>query len=86
MMEEALEELERVAPKNSEIAIDVKEDPTGYFSTFIKLHAWNKTYIVKKEDIFLYKSFNKAVKAIKSRIQKKKVNHESIKSEKYFVA
>ena len=86
MVQEAVSEIEKFAPKNSHVAIDVKEDPVGNFSTHIRLQTKYRTYFAKKEDIFLYKSFNKAMKAIKAQLQKKRINHETIRSNKYYVA
>jgi len=86
MVDEAVSEIERMAPKNSHVEIDVKEEPVGHFSTLIKLKAWNKTYIVKKEDMFFTKVLNKAVKALKAKLQKKKVSHDTIRSSKYYPA
>lgn len=75
MVSEAASEIERIAPRNSHVEIDVKEDPAGHFSTNIKLQTKYRTYFAKKEDAFLYKSFSKAIRAIKAQIQKKRVNH-----------
>ena len=68
MVSEAAAEIEKIAPRNSVVEIDVKEDPAGHFST-------NRTYFAKKDDIFLYRSFSKAIRAIKAQIQKKRTNH-----------
>lgn len=75
MVNEAASEIEKIAPRNSQVEIDVKEDPAGHFSTNIKLKTKYRTYFVKKEDIFLYKSFSKAIRAIKVQLQKKRSNH-----------
>lgn len=75
MVNEATSEIEKFAPKNSQVEIDVKEDPVGHFSTHIKLQTKYKTYFAKKEDTFLYKSFSKALRAIKTQVQKKRANH-----------
>ena len=75
MVNEAASEIEKFAPKNSHVEIDVKEDPAGHFSTNIKLQTKTKTYFAKKEDMFLYKSFSKALRAIKAQIQKKRTSH-----------
>jgi hypothetical protein len=55
--------------------IDVKEDPVGHFSTHIKLITKYKTYFAKKDDDFLYRSFSKAIKAIKAQIGKNRIDH-----------
>ena len=69
------QEIEKIAPRNSQIEIDVKEDPVGHFSTHIKLITKYKTFFAKKDDAFLYRSFSKAIKAIKSQIDKKRIDH-----------
>ena len=74
LVQEAASEIEKIAPKNSHIDIDVIEDPIGHFSTHIKLVTKTKTYFAKKDDLFLYKSFSKALKAMKAQIAKKRNN------------
>lgn len=69
LVEDAMSELEKIAPKNSAIEVDIKEE-AGHYFTKIKLRTKNRTYFAKKEDMFFYKSFNKALKAIKSQINK----------------
>lgn len=83
MVEGAVSEIEKLAPKNSHIEIDVKEDPIGNFSTHILLHTKQHTYFAKKQDMFLYKSFNKAIRAIKAQLHKKRISHETIRMDKY---
>ena len=80
MVSEATSEIEKIAPRNSQIEIDVREDPVGHFSTHIKLSTKTKTYFAKKEDMFLYKSFSKAIRAIKVQLAKKRSNrmHDQI--------
>ncbi len=75
MINDAAVELEKLAPKNSQLEIDVKEDPAGHFSTHVKLQTKYRTYFAKKEDAFLYKSFSKAIKAIKAQLEKKRNRH-----------
>ena len=74
LVQEAASEIQKIAPKNSQIDIDVIEDPIGHFSTHIKLVTKTKTYFAKKDDLFLYKSFSKALKAMKAQIAKKRNN------------
>lgn len=69
LVEDAVNELEKFAPRNSAIEVDIKEEGGHYF-TKIKLRTKKKTYFAKKEDLFFYKSFNKALKAIKSQLNK----------------
>ncbi len=75
MVSEATSEIEKIAPKNSQIEIDVVEDPVGHFSTHIKLVTKTKTYFAKKDDLFLYRSFSKAIRAIKMQLSKKRTSH-----------
>lgn len=75
VLNDVTSEIEKIAPRNSEIEIEVKEDPKGIFSTHIILHTKAKTYFAKKEDSFLNKSLYKAIRAIKAQIKKKRVNH-----------
>lgn len=75
MVSEATSEIEKIAPKHSQIEIDVREDPVGHFSTHIKLSTKTKTYFAKKDDTFLYRSFSKALRAIKMQLAKKRVSH-----------
>lgn len=75
LLQDATLEIEKFAPKNSQLEIDVKEDPVGHFSTNIKLTTKYRTYFAKKEDTFLYKSFNKALRALKTQLQKKRSRH-----------
>lgn len=83
LVQGAVSEIEKFAPKNSHVEIDVKEDPVGNFSTHILLKTPYHTYFVKKEDMFLYRSFNKAIRAIKIQLKKKRMNHETIRGDKY---
>ncbi|MDD4973686.1 MAG: hypothetical protein PHY93_05015 [Bacteriovorax sp.] len=85
MVQEAVSEIQKIAPKHSHVEIDVKEDPIGTFSTYIRLDTKQRTYFAKKEDMFLYKSFSKALRAIKAQIQKRRINHETVRSNKYYV-
>lgn len=75
LVQEAASEIQRIAPRNSTVDIDVVEDPAGHFSTHIKLSTKTRTYFAKKDDMFLYKSFSKAIRAIKAQIMKKRTNH-----------
>ncbi|MGZ3788140.1 MAG: hypothetical protein ACXVLQ_06430 [Bacteriovorax sp.] len=86
MVNGAISEIEKFAPKNSHVEIDVKEDPVGNYKTHILLQTKTKTYFAKKEDMFLYRSFNKAIRAIKAQVQKKRPNHEVVRINKYRAA
>lgn len=74
LVQEAASEIQRIAPRNSQIDIEVIEDPVGNYSTHIKLVTKTKTYFAKKEDLFLYRSFSKAIRAIKAQVAKKRHN------------
>ncbi len=78
LVADAVHELEKFAPKNSAIEVDVKEE-AGHFYTMIKLKTKKRTYLAKKEDLFLYKSFNKAMKAIKSQLHKNRACRETFR-------
>ena len=75
MVDYGISELERVAPNNAEIEVDVKEDPVGHYSALIKVKANHKVYFIKKEADSMYDSFHKAVRALKVQLSKHKNNH-----------
>lgn len=75
MVDEAILEIEKFAPRNSEIEIDLKEDPVGHFQTNIKLRTRMKTFFVKKADTLIYSSFSKAITAMKKKLRRKKSQH-----------
>jgi len=78
MIQGAVDELKRYAPRNAKIDIEVREDPVGNFATHILVQGSHHTYFSKKEDMFLYRSFNKAMRAIKAQLARKRVTHESV--------
>jgi len=75
LISDASSELEKLAPRNSQLDIDVIEDPVGHFSTHVKLQTKYRTYFAKKEGEFLYESFSKAIRAIKAQLGKKRTRH-----------
>jgi hypothetical protein len=79
MRAEAVLEIEKIAPKHSEVEIDVEESRRGVFSTHIRLITKQKIYFAKKEDSFLNKSFYKAMRAIKAQVKKNKTAHHAVK-------
>ena len=79
MMEEAVHEIEKIAPRHAEVEIEVQENPRGCFSTHIKLITKQKIYFAKKEDSFLNRSFYKAMRAIKAQVKKNKMDHHAVK-------
>lgn len=83
MMDYGYDELEKIAPKNSVIELDVKEDPQGHFSSLVKIKANNKFFIVKKEADSMYESFHKAIRALKAQLAKNKINHRVFRKLKF---
>ena len=79
MLVEAVQEIEKIAPRHSEVEIDVEKNRRGIFCTHIRLITKQKIYFAKKEDSFLNKSFYKAMRAIKAQIKKNKVEHHAVK-------
>lgn len=79
MLAEAVQEIEKVAPRHSEIDIEVEENRRGIFCTHIRLITKQRVYFAKKEDSFLNKSFYKAMRAIKAQVKKNKVDHHAVK-------
>lgn len=70
LVQEVQQELERIVPDNSEIEFSINESPVGHFKTMIKLHVGHKVFVANKEDDVLYKSFSRALNAMKSQLQK----------------
>jgi ribosome-associated translation inhibitor RaiA len=75
LVDYGVEEVEKIAPDNSQIEVDVKEDPVGHYSSLIKIKAKHKIFFVKKESDSMYESFHKALRALRSQIAKKKMSH-----------
>ena len=78
-VEAAIEEIQKIAPKHSEVSVDMEKSKKGIFCTNIKLVTKKKVYFAKKEDNLLNKSFYKAMRAIKAQVKKNKVNHHTEK-------
>lgn len=76
LVDYGLEEVEKIAPNNSQIEVDVKEDPVGHFQSLIKVKAPHKMFFVKKEGDSMYESFHKALRALRGQISKKKITHK----------
>ena len=74
LVDDAVLEIQKIAPRDSHVEIEVVEDPVGHFKTNIKLTTKMKTYFSKKEDSFVYGSFSKALKAMKSQLRRGKVS------------
>jgi hypothetical protein len=79
MLEEAILEIEKVAPKHSSVDIEIEKNHKGIFCTHIKLITKHKIYFAKKEDSFFKRSYSKAIRAIKSQVKKNKVDHHAVK-------
>jgi ribosome-associated translation inhibitor RaiA len=67
----AINELQRIAPANAEIKVDVKERD-GHFVAQLKVHANHKIFFAKKIGDDMYDSFHKAMKAMKAQLIKEK--------------
>lgn len=80
-----MEEIERIAPANSQIEVDVKEDSSGHFWSLLKVRVNHKEFFVKKEGNSMYESFHKAMRALKSQLSKNK-NFHRIHRPKYQLA
>jgi ribosome-associated translation inhibitor RaiA len=86
MVDYGLSEISRIAPFNSDVELDVKEDAKGHFYSFIKVKVNRKIFIAKKEGNNMYESFHKALKALKVQLAKNKINHRVHRSLRYEVA
>jgi ribosome-associated translation inhibitor RaiA len=78
----ALNELQRIAPANAEVKVEVRENPDGHCFAQLKVLANHKVFFAKKEGDSLYESFHKAMKAIKAQLIREKKNfrmHEPLK-------
>lgn len=83
MVQDAVSEIEKFAPKNSHVAVEVSEDPIGVFSTRIRVDTKQRTYFAKKNDMFLYRSFSKAIRALKAQLSKKRASHPTVRASKF---
>jgi hypothetical protein len=78
LIQDATAEIEKLAPKNSHLEVDIKEDSSGVYRTNLILVTKYRTYFAGKEDIFMVKSFKKALKALKSQLSKKQQIHTTV--------
>ena len=78
MVDFGVHEIERVAPENSQIELDVREDSSGEFYAQIKVKAKSKVYFVKKHSKSMYDSFHKAMRALKAQLAKNKDHHHKL--------
>lgn len=77
LIEYGLQEVEKIAPENSQIEVEVKEGPIGHFYSLIKIKLPHKMLFVKKEGESMYESFHKALRALRSQLARKKDNHHN---------
>lgn len=82
LVQEAVSEIEKFAPKNSHVAVDISEDPVGTYHTSIRVDTNQRTFFAKKDDMFLYKSFSKALRALKAQLHKKRPGHPTVGAKK----
>lgn len=75
LVQEAVSEIEKIAPRNAHVAVDISEDPVGTYCTRIRVETRRRTYFAKKDDMFLYKSFSKALRALKAQLIKSRTSH-----------
>lgn len=83
MVQEAISEIEKFAPKKSHVAVDVLEDPIGVYSTRIRVDTKEHTYFAKKNDMFLYRSFSKAIRALKAQLKKRRIGHPTTRANNF---
>lgn len=82
----ALNELQRIAPANAEVKVDVREDANGRYFAQLKVLANHKVFFAKKEGESMYDSFHKAMKAVKAQLLKEKKNLKAHEPLKYLAA
>ncbi len=83
MVQDAVAEIEKFAPKKCHVAVDVSEDPIGVYSTRIRVDTKEHTYFAKKNDMFLYRSFSKAIRALKAQLKKRRVTHPTARASRF---
>lgn len=76
-------EIEKIAPDNAQIEVDVKEGPVGHFKAMLVVKANRKVFFAKKEGDSIYESFHKAMRALKSQLSKEKKFHRVHQAIKY---
>lgn len=69
-----LNELQRIAPANAEVKVDVRENADGHYMAELKVLANHKVFFAKKEGESMYECFHKAMKALKAQLLKEKKN------------
>lgn len=67
----AMNELQRIAPANAKIKVDVREHD-GHFVAQLKIFANHKVFFAKKVGDDMYDCFHKAMKAMKAQLVKEK--------------
>lgn len=82
----ALNELQRIAPANAEVKVDVRENANGRYFAQLKVLANHKVFFAKKEGESMYDCFHKAMKAVKAQLVKEKKNLKAHEPLKYHAA
>ena len=80
------EEIDRVAPFHEDVEVKVIEDGKNHFMARVKVKVNHKVYFAKKEGRDMYESFHKALKALKAKLAKNKVNHRVHRKLAYEIA
>lgn len=75
LLDYGYEEIDRIAPFHEEVEVKVVEDGKNHFMARMKVKVNNKVYFVKKEGLDMYEGFHKALRAMKAKLAKNKVNH-----------
>lgn len=78
MVDYGMSELEKIAPNDAKIELDVREDSSGEFYAQIQVKVKNKVYFVKKHSRSMYDSFHKAMRALRAQLAKNKVHNHHI--------
>lgn len=75
LLDYGYDELDRIAPFHEDVEVKVIEDGKKHFMARLKVKVNNKIYFAKKEGNDMYESFHKALRAMKAKLAKNKVNH-----------
>ncbi len=86
LLDYGYEEIDRIAPYHEDVEVKVIEDGRDHFMARLKVRVNNKVFFAKKEGRDMYESFHKALKALKAKLAKNKVNHRVDRKMAYEVA
>ncbi len=86
LLEYGHEEIDRIAPFHEDAEVKVIEDGKNHFMAKIKVKVNNKVFFAKKDGKDMYDSFHKAIRALKAKLAKNKVNHRIDRKVIYNVA